>query len=196
LNLEADVKTLWTLLGVAVLSFAHVSHADQVVRGLKDIATITDESGVSRMLFRLDGGIDVPHFAIERATLDLGLVGEAENRGFTLRIHPVTTEWIRGAVDWTNGWTRPGGDFEDDLYSRARVHFGGGSTHGVFDLTVPLKQVLEHDMPADGFILTLAPVDGRGIPAEALARFARLDRATVTIEYKVMPPLVARRSAG
>jgi hypothetical protein len=190
------VKTLSTLLGIAALVLVQSSSADEATRGLKDIATITDESGVSRMLFRLDGGIDVPHFAIERATLDLGLVGESEDRGFTLRIHPVTTEWLRGAVNWTTGWTRPGGDFEEDLYSRSRVHFGSGSTHGVFDFTVPLKQVLEMGMPADGFILTLSPIDGRGIPSDALARFANLDRATVSIRYTVLPPLAARRSAG
>jgi hypothetical protein len=182
------MKTWSMLLGVLAFGFAQSSLADEVVRGVKDIATITDDTGVSRLLFRLDGGIDVPHFAIERATLDLGIVGEREDRGFALQVHPVTTQWNREAADWTTGWTRPGGDFEIDLYAKSRVHFGGGDTRGVFDLTVPLKEVLEVGMPADGFILTLSPIDGRGIPADALAHFADLDRATVAISYKVLPP--------
>lgn len=124
------MKTLSTL-ALAALLLARPAVADEVVRGVKDIATITDESGVSRLLFRLDGGIDVPNFAIERATLDVGLVGEREDRGFSLQILPVTTAWNRDAVDWTTGWTRPGGDFEDDLYARSRVHFGGGDTRAV-----------------------------------------------------------------
>jgi hypothetical protein len=185
------VRTLPTLL-VAALVLARPAVADEVVRGAKDVVTITDEAGVSRVLFRLDGGIDVPNFAIERATLDLGLVGEHEDRGLALQIHPVTTPWHRGSVDWTSGWTRPGGDFEDDLYAKARVHFGGGDTRGMFDLTVPLKEVLEVGMPADGFILTLAPVEGRGIPSDELGRFVNFDRATMRILYKVLPPIVGR----
>jgi len=182
------VRTLSTLVTALFMTAAPIAFADEVVRGVKDVATITDELGVSRMLFRLDGGIDVPSFAIERATLDLGLVGEREDRSFALQIHPVTREWNRESVDWTTGWTRPGGDFEDDLYAKSRVHFGGGDTRGIFDLTVPLKEVLEVGVPADGFILTLSPIEGRGIPAEALSRFANLDQATVRILYKVLPP--------
>jgi hypothetical protein len=156
--------------------------------GVKDVATITDESGVARVLFRLDGSIDLPNIAIERATLDLSLVGDAQERGLRLQIHPVTRSWNRSSVDWTTGWTRPGGDFEDDLYGRAEVHFDRGATHGSFDLTTPLKEVIEAGMDADGFILTLSPTDGRGIPADALSRFADLDEATVTIRYKRIPP--------
>jgi hypothetical protein len=62
----------------------------------------------------------------------------------------------------------------------------------MFDLTVPLKEVLEVGMPADGFILTLAPVEGRGIPSDELGRFVNFDRATVRILYKVLPPIVGR----
>ena len=186
------MRTLPTLMTAVAILTASIASADEVVRGVKDVATITDEAGVSRLLFRLDGGIDVPHFAIERATLDLGLVGEREDRGFALQIHPVTREWNRESVDWTTGWTRPGGDFEDDLYAKSRVHFGGGDTHGLFDLTVPLKEVLEVGMPADGFILTLSPIDGRGIPADALSRFANIDQATVRIVYKILPPTTQR----
>jgi hypothetical protein len=183
-----DVKTLSMFLGVAALLLVQAPFADEVVRGVKDTFAITDETGVSRLLFRLDGGIDVPNFAIERATLDLRLVGEREDRKFVLQIHPVTTQGNRESVDWTTGWTRAGGDFEDDLYAKSRVDFAGGDTRGVFALTVPLKEVLEVGMPADGFILTLSPIEGRGIPEDVVGRFANLDRATVKISYKILPP--------
>jgi hypothetical protein len=48
-------------------------------------------------------------------------------------------------------------------------------------------------MPADGFILTLSPIEGRGIPEDALGRFANFDRATVKISYKILPPGLSDR---
>jgi len=191
------VTTLSTLTGaLAGLMVAHASVADEITLGVKDVATITDENGVGRMLFRLDGSIEASTVAIERAILDVSLSGESENRGFRLQIHPVTREWNRASVDWTTGWTRPGGDFEDDLYGRAQVHFGQGATRGTFDLTTALKEVVEAGMEADGFILTLSPVEGHGIPADALDRFADLEDATVKIRYKRIPPAPTVRGRG
>lgn len=174
------------LLGFVVV--ASVAIADEMTLAVKDVATITDESAVARVLFRLDGTPELGNIAIARATLDVPLGGESEDRAFRLQIHPVTTQWNRTSVDWTTGWSRPGGDFEDDLYGRAEVHFDQGATHGVFDLTTPLKEIVEAGMEADGFILTLAPVDGRGIPGDELSRFADLGEATMTIQYKRLPP--------
>jgi hypothetical protein len=185
------VKTLWNaaLPLVALMVASSPATADEVTLNVKDVATITDDSGVSRILFRVDGAEALSGIAIARAILDVGLTGESEDRAFRLQIHPVTTQWVHGSVDWGTGWSRPGGDFEDDLYGRASVHFGGGTTHGLFDLTTPLKEIVESGMVADGFILTLAPVEGRGIPSDAVARFADLDEATITIRYRNLPPV-------
>lgn len=182
------MRTLSSLATALALLAAPAASADEAILGVKDVATITDESGVSRMLFRIDGASEFSNIAIAGATLDLALGGESEDRSLRLQIHPVTTAWTRGSVDWTNGWNRAGGDFEDDLYGRADVRFDQGATHGYFDLTTPLKEIVEMGMEADGFILTLSPVEGLGIPSDALERFAGLDEATVTIRYKPLPP--------
>jgi hypothetical protein len=70
----------------------------------------------------------------------------------------------------------------------SRLPAGRRNGVGVVDMTSMLKDVLESGMTADGFLLTVDPVDGVGIPVTDLTRFGTLATATFDVRYRNVPP--------
>lgn len=164
-------------------------------RDITDVRTILDGEGVARVLFKVNAPVNLDGVAIRRATLRLSASGSIESRKIRLRVHPVTTAWNSGAVSWTSPWTRPGGDFDDELHGRAQLDLGVGTADLRFDVTPIVKEIVEHGMEADGFILTVDPADGRGIRTADLARLQNLVGATLEVTYRRVSSPPSRRGA-
>jgi hypothetical protein len=113
--------------------------ADRATRTIHDVATIDNGSGRARILFRIGDLSDLGPIVIKHATLRIPLSGDAVARGLDLRVHNLTTDWNPASVNWTNGWTRPGGDFEDGVYGGAVVDLSRGGTTASFDVAPLLK---------------------------------------------------------
>lgn len=167
--------------------------AAELTRGVTDVTTISDGQGSSRMLFRLGSAIEVPNIAIRSAQLTFPVSSAASERRVPLRIHPVTAEWSAGAAAWT-GWSRDGGDFDEDLFGRAVVDLSSASQVRI-DVTAVMKEVLEEGMEADGFILTVDPRDGVGIASGDVSSFSGLTGATLEMTYRRSPPVPGQRGA-
>jgi hypothetical protein len=111
-----------------------------------------------------------------------------------IQVHPITTTWTAGAVTWTSGWQKPGGDIDADLYSRRDIDLSKGRQQVGLDLTGLLKEQIEEGMFADGFLLTVPPYVGEGIPAAALTRYVSVANATLAVTYReVSDPPPGRR---
>ena len=174
----------------AVVVAGSEAGAERLSRSTTDACTIQHESGAGRILFRADLEPQEPRVLVGRALARVPLDSIELSRSMTLRVHPVTTAWTAGAVSWTSGWTRPGGDFDDRL--RARAEVSGGSVEAIFDITVIAKEMLEHGMTNYGFILTLEPSEGLGLPEADLEAFESLSGATVEVDWRRKPVLPAR----
>jgi len=147
-----------------------------------ETSVIESPEGEARILFRFEDLTAEEGTAIVRsAELALPLSGEAVSREYELRIHPVTRAW--SSPDWETGWERAGGDFEDDLFARARVDLSRGGQTVRFDLLSLMNRALTEEF-MDGLILTVAPFDGAGIPEEDLARFAALESSAIQVQYR------------
>ena len=181
-------RIVWMSVFVASTVFA-----EGRVGTLSDVAVIQNGHGFARVLFRAGGLADLGNVAISGATLRISTVGVPQNRAFELRVHPVTRAWNPASVEWTRGWTRPGGDFDDELLSMARLDLRGGAAEVAFDVTGLMKEILESGMDAHGFILTVAPEEGVGLRLEDLPRFAGLATASLDVRYRKMPPPPSRR---
>jgi hypothetical protein len=170
---------------IAALLIASPAGAEKFSRSVGDVDSIEHESGVGRVLFRADLSTE-ENLLVRRALLRVPLGSVEFSRGMTLRIHPVTSTWSRGGVSWTNGWTRPGGDFDDLLHGRAEV---SSSSQGevIFDITVLAQEIIEHGAPNRGFILTRDPGEGLGLPESDLRGLESLTGATVQVEYRRRP---------
>jgi len=189
-----NAKRHLTGIAVAALLIAGPAGAEKLSRAVVDVDSIEHESGVGRILFRADLNTGDENVAVRRVLLRVPL-GELElSRDMTLRVHPVTTVWTRGNVDWSTGWTRPGGDFDD--LSRGRAEVSSGSRgEMIFDITLLAEEIIGHGAPNRGFILTIAPDQGLGLPAADLLALRSLSGATVQIEYRRRPP-TPRRIGG
>ncbi|HMB69182.1 MAG TPA: hypothetical protein VKU85_07710 [bacterium] len=168
--------------------------AANLTDGVRDVTVIQDASGNGRILFRAGNVLSgLTEAAVSKALLTVSMSGEASARTLPLRVHPVTTEsWTAGSVDWTAGWSRAGGDFDDEVFA-AEVNLARGGAAVVFDVTAILKEVIEAGMTADGFLLTVDPATGIGIPSADLGRFGTLSGATLEVTYRPLPAgLLAR----
>jgi hypothetical protein len=182
-----------SLIGVVLVAFMVTSPAaaEKVSRSVVGVDTIEHESGVGRILFRADLDMEDENVAVRRALLRVPLASHEFSRAMTLRVHPVTTEWSRGSVGWTTGWTRPGADFEDLLHGRTEV---SRTSEGeiVVDISILVKEIIEHGAPNRGFILIRDPDEGLGLPASDLSGLGSLAGATVQIEWRGRPPTSRR----
>jgi hypothetical protein len=178
-----------TLALAGLILLASTGIAEERSWNLEDVTAIVEpQSSVGRVLFRADLDLPEEHVAIRRAVVRVPIGSVEVSRGMTLRIHPVTAQWARGAVGWTNGWSRPGGDFEDLVHGRAELVRGRGQEELRFDITVLAKEILEHGVPNRGFILTIDPGQGLGLPGEDLNRLGVLNGATLELQYRAVPP--------
>jgi hypothetical protein len=157
---------------------------------VQDVTVIQDGAGSARILFRAGPAVTgLTGTSISQATLTLTTAGLPAARGLRLHLHPVTTPWSAAGASWTSGWSRAGGDIDEEVFATAEVDFTRGTGTAVFDVTGVLKEMLEAGMTADGFILTVNPVDGMGIPVADVARFGTLATATFDLRYRKAPPL-------
>ena len=193
------MRTIQILSISAMLVISASTHpsAREIDAPLRDRHVITDGEGTGRILFRTEA-IDLDSSSrIERAVLTIPFSGSAEERYLELRLCPVTTAW-NSSVTWESGWTEAGGDFDETSCSPAEITFSRGAGVAVFDVTRPLKEILEEGSFADGFILRERHGSRAGFDVDDLDRFADFSAAELTITTSVMPaglPPWARRES-
>jgi hypothetical protein len=181
-------RAIGILLLMAVPSFGA-----EFTRTIRDVTPILDGEGAARVLFKLDAPIDASNVAVRSAKLTFRALGVPQERRLNLRLHPVTTAWTPGAVDWNTGWSRPGGDFDDARHSRAEIDLREASSELTIDCTAVFKEIVEGGVFADGFILTVDPSEGNGIRTADLARLQGLATATLDVKYRKIPPSPVQR---
>jgi hypothetical protein len=115
------------------------------------------------------------------------LSGSAGEGKVLLRLHPVTSTWSAGGASWSGGWSRPGGDFDETVYSRTEVDLGRQGTVSL-DATVPLRESLVGGMSSYGFLLTVDPRSGEGLTSDIAGRLQNLGSATLELKYRKVPP--------
>ena len=162
-----------------------IASAASFTSPVRDVASISEpESGATRLLFTADLAVPEEHVALRRALLRVPVGSRESTEQMVLRVHPGTTAWSRGAVDWSSGWTRAGGDFEDLVYGWAEV--SAGQSEVVFDVSIPVKEILEYGAANRGFLVTVEPAAGLGLRA-ADAEALRLSNASLDVSYRQIP---------
>jgi hypothetical protein len=182
------ITALTVLLATPTLSQEAASGLDAVAIGVKDLTTIDDGMGGSRILFNLESTAPAGDYSISRATLTLDLGSTVSEARMRLWIHPVTAPWTAGAAGWTSGWSKPGGDYEETVFAQADVDLQQKGPLSI-DVTQIVKEVLQYKMPSYGFIVTADPgTEKVGLSATELGRLQGLASASLLIEYRQTPP--------
>jgi hypothetical protein len=176
-------------IGAALLA-ASPTTATQITAGIRDVSTISNGRGEERILFRLPD-LGLPENAlILRVTLEFTVDAQPDSLPEQIQVHPVTAAWSAGAVDWMSGWQRPGGDIDPDLYSRLDVDLSQGGRAIGIDVTNLVKAQVEDGVFADGFLLTVPPYAGEGLPVAPTPRYLSMESGSVDVSYRVVsaPP--------
>jgi hypothetical protein len=155
--------------------FATGASADRLVRGVTDVTTIEDLQGRAQVLFRWDPAIAEGNVAVWQALLRFEAEGDDEARALTLRVYPITSEWDAQSRHIA---------FDAELWSRAEVDLRR-SGPVVVDLTVLVKEIVEHGMTAYGFVVL--PDDGEGLTPSDLASLGGLSSGTVEVSWRKVP---------
>jgi hypothetical protein len=174
-------------LAALILLCASSASAERLTAEITDVTPILNESSEGRILLRWDLPNLAQNVAIRRAILVFDIPGGGDEKHLSLRIHPVTTSWNPVTVDWTTGWTRPGGDFPEDLFARGEIDVGRGAGSAAIDLTPLVKEILEDGFVADGLIITLDPNEGEAIRSADLPRFASLGSGRLEVSSRSVP---------
>jgi len=178
-----------TLALLTVVLLAGPTWADRRAESVGEYAVIDDGEGVNRCLFKAEGLRNLDSVAISHARISFDVSGQMTDRALYLRICPVTRNWSAASVDWTTGWSRPGGDFEEDLAADAAIDLSRTGRKAVFDVTPIVKEWLESGQEFYGFILTTQVRDGDGVRTEDLSRLSGLQNASLEVNYrKVLRP--------
>ena len=180
-----ELVALAAVLGVSAAF--NVGHAETLTASVRDVTTISNGNGASRVLFDFAGIGNLGDVAVSRATLRFSLSGSTGEGKVLLRLHPVTSSWNPGGVSWSGGWSRAGGDFDETVYSRTEVNLSRQGTVSI-DATVPLRESLVGGMSSHGFLLTVDPRSGEGLNSELVGRLQNLGSATLELNYRKVPP--------
>ncbi len=175
----------WMLMAAL---FTTPAIAEEAIRGIGDVTTIEDGEGHGRVLFLCDDLAPMENVAIWKAMLRFDLQGAPEDRTLALVIHPITRPWNPGTVDWETGWTRPGGDFDEELFARAELDLGRGSGRYSIDVTALAKEIVESEYVCHGFLATIDRSEGVGFLEADLARMEGLGTGSVEVHYRSTPP--------
>jgi hypothetical protein len=163
---------------VLALLAATMAWAEEVVVGLRDVSAVRDGRGAARVLFRTGALAVTERMWVQSAILTVPYSGVSEDRVNELRVCPVTA--ARGAG---GDWMTP---FDEELYARADLDLRRGSGLMAFDLTVPLREILEEGLASDGFVLTAAD-RASGLRVQDLGRLSELGGATLRVTTTTLP---------
>jgi hypothetical protein len=182
------MRGFW-MIGMLLLLVVPTTRANEFQHALSDVAYIDNGQGQSRVLFRWGDLSELGAFVIKRARLEIPVTGSAAERTIDLHLHNVTTEWNAGSVDWSTGWTRAGGDFDESVYSSAMLDCSLGSHTLTVDVSQLLKEVYESGSTSEGVLLTVSSENPEvvGIDSEDLSRFASLASGTLVVDYVKVP---------
>jgi hypothetical protein len=150
---------------------------------------VISKDGDHRLLLALGERARLEDRYIEEAYLVLTLPAEVGNLPDTpleIQVYGVTRAWTRAAT-WDGGWDRPGGDFDEDVFSRTTVR----PRELTGTLRLPIDTVLRESMQGGGLhgmLVTAAPYRARGLRLEQMQLFADVVSAHVEVKWSPRPP--------
>jgi hypothetical protein len=175
------MKTRWIVVGAVIAaSFTPPSSAETLRLAVKDVTTVQDGLGNSRVFFDMaDPGV-LGDVAVSSASVQFDLAGSSRVGTLDLAVHPVLATWSPGAATWST-------DFDESVYDRTEVDLGRTGPVSL-DVTLLVKEMLEAGVATTGFVLTAAVTEVPGLQSEDLSRLANLASGTVEIRYRRTPP--------
>jgi hypothetical protein len=116
------MRTTAILLMALICSLATVAQAEFMEIEAKQIATIepTDKSASPRIMVEWELPADLDKKIVDAAVITMTLPA-TKDEPLTVDVYPLTSSWDAKSSEWTSGWEKAGGDFDEDLPSTTIV---------------------------------------------------------------------------
>jgi hypothetical protein len=147
------------------------------------IAISSPDQDALHILVKPALGLPDTTLRIERAILSATISPQTQDTTtfISIRMHPITTDWDPGNVNWNTPWTEPGGDIDE-------IHYGEFLTTEVgnqpveMDITSLLMRWTNGRLPYYGL---LVKISRSSIDRFTLVRNGNDPYATINIHYSV-----------
>jgi len=154
---------------------------------IEAVRLIDDGQGSYRVLLKLEPIQGIENMAISQAYIAI----DSDRRSrltspIVLQVHPITRDWTPGTVSWTAGWTRPGGDFHDEIYARTAVDPSQLGSEVRMDVESVFRE-MRYGTRFYGLILTVAPYRGIGLRSAETQALPGLSAPRLVVEYATLP---------
>ena len=170
-----------------LLGLSAGASAESLVLPAQVVRAIDNGEGESRILLRFRTIDGLQDMAIARAYLAIGSERSAGIAApIVLQVHPILRDWSEGTATWTAGWSRPGGDFHDEIYVRHTVHPEDLGREIRIDVESLIRE-MRYGTPFYGFAITAAPYKGVGLRTVEMQGLAGLTSTRLVIEYEAIP---------
>lgn len=161
---------------------ASSAFAETIQLPVTETALMTSPRGLSRVLLRVeDPRASLDDVRVARATLRIPCVAGRDEANVTFCACPVTRSW-GGAVDWAQGWERPGGDV--DVHRASVTHARPGREDVTLDVTEAVKTAVEWGDPLEGILLAPLPEEREGFDTAELARLALHGAPYLEVDFR------------
>lgn len=183
------MRSLFCFAGLVLLcATAQARELERPVGG----ATVISDGLVHRILVDVGDVADMANKYIEEVELVISLPGDVTpERRFDVQVFGVTGPWGADA-DWERGWDTPGGDFDEDVFTRTTIapqDMGGR-------LRIRVDEVVREAVQGGGLyglLVTVPPHRGRGFSSDEMEMFANVSSASLDVTWSPRPPRPPRR---
>lgn len=143
-------------MAIVMASFGHCSALDSLIININRAAFLTnpEDNTDSRMFvqFNLPPSLDTSKY-VTYAELRFGLTESHVNtRPLSIKVCPITREWVPERLQWNGAWTTPGGDFLDSISASGVIPQGNRSL-GKIEISHLLMQYVRGSIPNCGFVI-------------------------------------------
>lgn len=178
---------------VSMLTAVPASEGREMVLPIERFAVISD-AGEHRILLAVGEENWLSQAYIEDAHLVFDLPADLSGlplEPLEVQVYAISSAWD-ASVTWRGGWSRDGGDIDEDVFARSRIHFDRADGK----VRIPVGGVLRQSVQGGGvygLLLTVAPYHGRGLRTEQMALLTNATAAQVEVNWSPRPPESPRR---
>lgn len=161
---------------IANTAFGYVAEVS-----ISEVATISNEQGESRVLFKL-GDLGIPDSSeIDFATI---IMPKSQNSCVVaFEVYALATSWNGSTVGWNTPWSKAGGDLGESCISTWVIHPGVGEPGHFIDMTEYVRSVANGE-PNYGLIIKPTGEASAGFGGCGVAVFSGLGSLKLRVLYR------------
>ena len=175
-------QTFWIL--VACLFTHRLAMAGYLEFPAAEIVSIApaDRAESPRILVNWNLPANLDMRFVDAAVISIKLEKEGTKQ-LGVQLHPLTSAWSAQNASWTAGWTKAGGDFDQEVASPALLTNQNAGAVSI-DVYLSIREILANQRSNYGFIIVPERAEGVALKPIAANEGARLANSKLILAYR------------